>query len=81
MCAMKSVEGSASTGHAVQLMTSTKATTRVVCARSLETPPFAAKAILPATGRQVWKKKPENYSHNAVKFIYYNAYILDSFPF
>ena len=49
MCAIKSMEGSASTGHAVQLVTLTKATTHVVCARSLETPPFAAKAFLPAT--------------------------------
>ena len=56
---MKSMKGSVSTGHAVQLANLTKATIHVVCVRSLETPPFAAKAFLPATGRQVWKKHPK----------------------
>ena len=55
MRAMKSREADASTGHAVNLVTSKKPTTRVACARSLETQWFAVGAILPASGEQVWE--------------------------
>ena len=54
MCAVKSRGDNASTGHAVHMMTLKKARTHVTCAKSLESLQFAAGALLPATGKQVW---------------------------
>ena len=55
MRAVKSRKGNASTGHAVHMMTLKKARTHVTCAKSLESLRFAAGALLPATGEQVWR--------------------------